>query len=150
MRPSPRTSTGPRSELPAFLAAYLLHDAARWIFASRLPVARENAHQIISLEHSLDAAATAVQAPWAKAPVLLWAPLVTVSVIATGNHYLLDVAAGLLATAVGYSASRAIGRPSERHGGMRPLPVLLPAPPGADLPCPPPHAPRPGRWREPR
>jgi membrane-associated phospholipid phosphatase len=37
---------------------------------------------------------------------LLWGPLVTLSVIATGNHYLLDAAAGLFVTALAYAATR--------------------------------------------
>ena len=246
MRLSDRTSIGPRSELSVFLAAYLFYTAARWIFAGHLRVARNNAHQIISLERSLHiaiegsiqrtldfgaaswllsnvyltaqllvlpavliwlyrcsppvyrqlrntviatwliavpifavypvapprlagigiadavshhaalsltggstlfynpyaavpslhvgfafaisiAAASALQARWAKALALLWAPLVTVSVIATGNHYLFDVAAGLLVTGIAYSASRVISRSSERRTGVRPRPVLVPA-----------------------
>jgi membrane-associated phospholipid phosphatase len=49
------------------------------------------------------AAAAALHAPWAKALALLWGPLVTLSVVATGNHYLFDIAAGLLVTALGFT-----------------------------------------------
>jgi membrane-associated phospholipid phosphatase len=48
---------------------------------------------------------------------LLWCPLVCLSVVATGNHYLFDIAAGLLVTVVGYGLGslparlRAAGRP---------------------------------------
>jgi membrane-associated phospholipid phosphatase len=52
------------------------------------------------------AAAAALRAPWARALALLWGPLVTLSVVATGNHYLFDVVAGLLVTAVGFAAGR--------------------------------------------
>jgi hypothetical protein len=45
-----------RPELSLFLAAYLLYDGARWIFAGHLPVARAHAHQIVSLERSLHVA----------------------------------------------------------------------------------------------
>jgi membrane-associated phospholipid phosphatase len=46
----------------------------------------------------------ALRRPWAKALALLWAPLVSVSVVATGNHYMFDVAAGLVVTALGLAA----------------------------------------------
>jgi membrane-associated phospholipid phosphatase len=36
-----------------------------------------------------------------RALCLLWGPLVCVSVVATGNHYLFDIAAGLLVSVVG-------------------------------------------------
>ena len=51
-------------------------------------------------------AAAALRSPSARALALLWGPLVTVSVVATGNHYVFDVVAGLLVTAVGFSAGR--------------------------------------------
>jgi membrane-associated phospholipid phosphatase len=38
-----------------------------------------------------------------KALALLWAPLVTLAVIATGNHYVFDVVTGTLTAAVGYA-----------------------------------------------
>ena len=52
------------------------------------------------------AAAAALEARWARALALLWGPVVTLAVVATGNHYVFDVAAGLLVTAVGFSAGR--------------------------------------------
>jgi hypothetical protein len=52
------------------------------------------------------AAAAVLRNPLAKALALLWGPLVTLSVLATGNHYVFDVAAGLLVTAVGFSTGR--------------------------------------------
>jgi membrane-associated phospholipid phosphatase len=60
------------------------------------------------------AAAVAVHAPWAKALALLWGPLVTLSVLATGNHYVFDVVAGLLVTAAGF----AVGRASTRFSNL--------------------------------
>ncbi len=56
------------------------------------------------------AAYAAIRTPWARLAALLWGPLVTVAVIATGNHYLLDVLAGLAATAAGYGAALAVAR----------------------------------------
>jgi membrane-associated phospholipid phosphatase len=52
--------------------------------------------------HSLDALvvsvvlATVVRSRWAKALWLAWAPWVWFSVMATGNHFWLDVAGGIL------------------------------------------------------
>src|SRR3954453_16429450 len=37
--------------------------------------------------------------------VLLWGPLVTLSVISAGNHYIFDVLAGLAVTALGFVAA---------------------------------------------
>ena len=57
---------------------------------------------------------------WSKALALTWAPLVALSVIATGNHYLFDIAVGLLVTGLGFAAGR--------------LPLRLPRPGSAPLP----------------
>ena len=56
------------------------------------------------------ASAGVVRAPWARALTLSWGPLVSLAVVATGNHYLFDIAAGLIVTAVGYATTRPIGR----------------------------------------
>jgi hypothetical protein len=56
------------------------------------------------------AAAAALHATWAKALALLWGPLVTLAVLATGNHFVFDVAAGLLVTAAGFAAGRLVAR----------------------------------------
>jgi membrane-associated phospholipid phosphatase len=61
------------------------------------------------------AAAAALRAPWARTLALLWGPLVTLSVLATGNHYVFDVAAGLLVTGLGFWAGRLTNR--HRHQG---------------------------------
>jgi membrane-associated phospholipid phosphatase len=42
--------------------------------------------------------------PVARGLALLWGPLVSLSVVATGNHYLFDVAAGVLTALAGYAA----------------------------------------------
>jgi membrane-associated phospholipid phosphatase len=52
------------------------------------------------------ALAVALRRPWAKALALLWGPAVTLAVVATGNHFLFDVAAGLVVTAAGFVAGR--------------------------------------------
>jgi membrane-associated phospholipid phosphatase len=58
------------------------------------------------------AAAAALRGRSAKTIALLWGPVVTLSVLATGNHYVVDVAAGLLVTALGFAAGRLAGRRS--------------------------------------
>lgn len=56
------------------------------------------------------AAAAALRAPWTRTLALLWGPLVTLSVLAIGNHYVFDVAAGLLVTGLGFWAGRLTNR----------------------------------------
>jgi membrane-associated phospholipid phosphatase len=65
------------------------------------------------------ALALAVRPLWAKALALLWGPLVSLSVVATGNHYLFDIAAGLGVTAVGFGVGvlvRRLPRPTAWAG----------------------------------
>jgi membrane-associated phospholipid phosphatase len=50
--------------------------------------------------------AVALRWRWAKVLALLWGPLVSLSVVATGNHYFFDIAAGLVVTALGFAAGR--------------------------------------------
>lgn len=64
--------------------------------------------------------AFALRRRWSKALALTWPPLVALSVIATGNHYLFDIAAGLLVTGLGFAAGRLPLRRS------RPEPAPLP------------------------
>ncbi|MBV8218309.1 MAG: phosphatase PAP2 family protein [Solirubrobacterales bacterium] len=52
------------------------------------------------------AIAASVRRRPAKLLAFAWGPLVAVSVVATGNHYVFDVATGLLAAAVGFAVSR--------------------------------------------
>jgi hypothetical protein len=59
--------------------------------------------------------AAASRTRWWRLLWLTWGPLVTLTVVATGNHFIFDVIAGLCATAVGYRvgalAVRVRGRP---------------------------------------
>ncbi|MDA0166911.1 phosphatase PAP2 family protein [Solirubrobacter ginsenosidimutans] len=48
------------------------------------------------------AVAAALRSRWQKALALGWGPLVALSTVATANHYVFDVAAGLAITGVGY------------------------------------------------
>ena len=52
------------------------------------------------------AAAAALRAPWARTAALAWGPVVTLSVLVTGNHYVFDAAAGLLVTGLGFAGGR--------------------------------------------
>jgi hypothetical protein len=63
------------------------------------------------------ALATALRPRWAKALVLLWGPLVTLAVVATGNHFLFDGAAGLVVTAAGFAVGTLLPRVA-RHWAM--------------------------------
>jgi hypothetical protein len=56
------------------------------------------------------ALAAAARSRWAKALVLMWGPIVSLAVVATGNHYLFDIAAGLVVSAVGYVVGPLPGR----------------------------------------
>lgn len=75
------------------------------------------------------AMAAVTRARWAKAFALLWGPLITLSVLATGNHYLFDAGAGLLATGLAYAASELIAHRSRiRRTARTPrTPILRPA-----------------------
>jgi hypothetical protein len=66
------------------------------------------------------AVAAAVQSRRLKALALSWGPLVALSTVATANHYVFDVVAGLAITVVGYAAV------TYRPGFVR-RPVLVPA-----------------------
>jgi membrane-associated phospholipid phosphatase len=54
------------------------------------------------------ALAVALRHRWAKALALLWGPAVTLAVVATGNHFVFDVVAGVLVTGLGFCAARLI------------------------------------------
>jgi hypothetical protein len=83
----------------------------------------------------------ALRSRWAKSLALLWGPTVALAVLATGNHYLFDIAAGLVVTAVGFGAARLIGRrvaPSredEAPRGTRASPISASTAGAARLPA---------------
>jgi membrane-associated phospholipid phosphatase len=54
------------------------------------------------------AVAAALRQPLLRLAALLWGPLVLLSVVATGNHFVFDAVAGLLITAAGYGAGRVV------------------------------------------
>jgi membrane-associated phospholipid phosphatase len=55
------------------------------------------------------AMAVALRRRWTKVLAAMWCPLVIVSVIATGNHYLFDIAAGLLVTGLAFALAQLAG-----------------------------------------
>jgi hypothetical protein len=56
------------------------------------------------------ALAVAARTRWTRALALMWGPLVTLSVVATGNHYVFDALTGLAVTGVGYATARVVQR----------------------------------------
>src|SRR5215210_7535756 len=63
------------------------------------------------------ALAMALKPKWAKAIALTWAPIVGLAVVATGNHFVFDIAAGVLVTVAGYVVGNAVDR---KFAGRRP------------------------------
>jgi hypothetical protein len=70
------------------------------------------------------AVAAAVRSPVVKGLAMLWGPAIALAVVATGNHFIFDIVAGLAASAAGYAAGRLIGRVSAPQ--PRPVPALRP------------------------
>jgi hypothetical protein len=56
------------------------------------------------------ALAVAARRWWSRTLALLWGPTVALAVVATGNHFLFDIAAGLLVAAAGFLVGRAASR----------------------------------------
>jgi PAP2 superfamily len=67
------------------------------------------------------AVAASVRHPAARALALLWGPTIGLAVVATGNHFVFDIAAGLLASALGYAAGRALARRPAARADRAPL-----------------------------
>ncbi|MEA2133768.1 MAG: hypothetical protein QOC68_1677 [Solirubrobacteraceae bacterium] len=63
------------------------------------------------------ALAAAATRPWLKALALSWAPIIGLAVVATGNHFLFDIAAGVAVTVAGYVVGNAVDR---KLAGRRP------------------------------
>jgi membrane-associated phospholipid phosphatase len=47
---------------------------------------------------------------WSRALALAWAPTIFLAVVATGNHYILDIVAGVAITGAGYALARQLPR----------------------------------------
>lgn len=61
------------------------------------------------------AIASAVRNPLVKAVALLWGPAIGLAVVATGNHFVFDIAAGLVASAIGYGVGTVAARATARR-----------------------------------
>ncbi len=67
--------------------------------------------------------------PLNRALCALWAPLIALAVVATGNHFVFDIAAGVVATAAGWALGVAVERVRARErarvpaGRARPRPL---------------------------
>ena len=61
------------------------------------------------------AVAAAVRHPVVKAVAFLWGPVIGLAVVATGNHFVFDIAAGLVASALGYGVGTAVARAGTRR-----------------------------------
>ena len=69
------------------------------------------------------AVSLALRSAWIKPVALLWGPLVAFAVVATANHYVFDIAAGLLVTGLGFLAGRLparLGSPGRRSAAVSP------------------------------
>jgi membrane-associated phospholipid phosphatase len=73
------------------------------------------------------ALAAAANKPWTKALALTWGPIVALSVVATGNHYVFDIAAGLLVSVAGYVVGARVSRLVETRSFRVPRLRLRPA-----------------------
>jgi membrane-associated phospholipid phosphatase len=67
------------------------------------------------------AVAAALRHPVLKGLALLWGPLVGLAVVATGNHFVFDMAAGIVAAALGYVLGAAATRARARRPGSHAL-----------------------------
>jgi hypothetical protein len=113
-----------RVQLGLFVAARAVYDIARWVWAGELGPATENGHRVMDLEH---ATGTGVERSVQQALDAGWAtwlrPIVALSVVATGNHYVFDIAAGLVVSIAGYM----VGTRVSRMLAARPLRIARPA-----------------------
>jgi len=69
------------------------------------------------------ALAAAVRHPLARTVALLWGPAIGLAVVATGNHFVFDIAAGVVVSALGYVAGTLVasrGQAPQPAGGIQP------------------------------
>src|SRR3954471_17872882 len=62
------------------------------------------------------AVASVLRNPVAKGLALLWGPTIGLAVVATGNHFVFDIVAGIVASALGYAFGLLALRPRRRWG----------------------------------
>ena len=56
------------------------------------------------------ALASATSNRWLKVAGHLWGPIIALAVVATGNHYVFDIAAGMVAAAIGYGLGKLVAK----------------------------------------
>jgi hypothetical protein len=61
------------------------------------------------------ALAAAVGNRWLKALLLMWGPIIGLAVVATGNHFVFDIVAGVLVSAAGYGVGTLVARSKGRR-----------------------------------
>ena len=66
------------------------------------------------------AVAAAVRNPIVKVVAWLWGPVIALAVVATGNHYMFDIAAGVVAAGAGYMLGSAVARAVRMRGSTMP------------------------------
>lgn len=69
------------------------------------------------------AVAAAVRNPTVKVAAWLWGPVIGLAVVATGNHYVFDIAAGVVAAGLGYLLGAAVARIAPRSPAPAPCPA---------------------------
>src|SRR3954447_8016379 len=75
------------------------------------------------------AIAAAVRNPLVKLLAHLWGPAIALAVVATGNHFIFDIAAGMVAAVIGYGLGLLVSRAGTLRMGT--LPALAAEGPGA-------------------
>ena len=76
----------------------------------------------VALARALRGRSGAVALTW------LWAPVVALAVVATGNHFLFDIAAGAAATAGGFAVAETAALAARRSRRASSPPLLIPSP----------------------
>jgi PAP2 superfamily protein len=71
------------------------------------------------------ALAGALTSWWARAAAWTWAPLVCLAVVATGNHFVADIVAGVIVTVIGFLVGRAASRlAAGERPAINPVPAM--------------------------
>jgi len=73
------------------------------------------------------AVAASLRNPALKLLALLWGPTIALAVLATGNHFVFDIAAGVLVSAAGYGVGTLAARSKLGRGVSAPATALRPA-----------------------
>jgi hypothetical protein len=73
------------------------------------------------------AVAAAIRNPAIKVLAWMWGPVIGLAVVATGNHYVFDIAAGVVAATLGYALGAAVARAAPRQSQATPRPCFADA-----------------------